>query len=176
MKVWHKILVSPGVAIVFLIAVGAMSYSVLTRQHSALVDLFDTRFANYQLAANSSLEISGVHSSVYRLFTWIGNLNGDMIKKITGRAEREDRWRGQENDRVQGARQDLDEDERKIAESLITHLAKYKKDVDSAIEQSTIDVNFGMSGMMTADSGFQANAQGVQSAGAGGNAARAGEL
>jgi methyl-accepting chemotaxis protein len=154
LKVWHKILVSPGVAIVFLIVVGATSYGVLTRQHSALVDLFGTRFANYQLAANSSLEISEVHSSVYRLFTWIANLNDEMIKKITG----------EQNAKIDGvlkkmtefkARANLDEDERKTAESLITHLVKYKKDVNSAIEQSTIDVNFGLSGMMTADSGFQ---------------------
>ena len=51
MKVWHKILVAPGVAIVFLIMLGAISYSVLTHQHSTLAELFNTRFGDYQLAA-----------------------------------------------------------------------------------------------------------------------------
>ena len=154
MKVWHKILVAPGVAIVFLIMLGAISYSVLTHQHSALAELFNTRFGDYQLAANSSQEISEVHSNVYRLFTWIGNLKEDQIKRIT-------------NDQVAKidavinniarftANKDLGAGERKIAEAAAKKLAKYKKDVDTAIDLSTVDINTGMSAMQTADSSFQ---------------------
>jgi len=154
MKVWHKILVAPGVAIVFLIMLGAISYSVLTRQHSTLAELFSTRFGNYQLAANSSQEISEVHSNVYRLFTWIGNLKEDQIKRVT-------------NDQLAKidavinniarftANKDLDAGERKTAEAAAKKLAKYRKDVDMAIDLSTVDINTGMSAMQTADSSFQ---------------------
>ena len=154
MKVWHKILVAPGVAIVFLIMLGAISYSALTHQHSALAELFNTRFGDYQLAANSSQEISEVHSNVYRLFTWIGNLKEDKIKQIT-------------NDQLAKidavinniarftANKDLGAGERKIAEAAAKKLAKYKKDVDTAIDLSTVDINTGMSAMQTADSSFQ---------------------
>ena len=83
MKVWHKILVAPGVAIAFLVLLGAMSYAVLTRQHSALSELYGNRIGNYRLAAESAQTISEVHSNVYRLFTWIGNLKEDQIKRIT---------------------------------------------------------------------------------------------
>src|SRR5450830_1442195 len=131
MKVWHKILVAPGVAIVFLIMLGAISYNVLTHQHSALAELFDTRFGDYQLAANSSQEISEVHSNVYRLFTStfdqnnLRNLKEDQIKRIT-------------NDQLAKidavinniarftANKDLDAGERKTAEAAAKKLAKYK--------------------------------------------------
>ena len=83
MKVWHKILVAPGVAIAFLVALGAVSYSVLMQQNGTLAELFNTRFGNYQLAADSSLEVAEVHANVYRLFTWIANLKEDKIKQIT---------------------------------------------------------------------------------------------
>jgi methyl-accepting chemotaxis protein len=154
MKVWHKILVAPGVAIVFLIMLGAISYSVLTRQHTALADLFNTRFGSYQLAANSSQEISEVHSNVYRLFTWIGNLKEDQIKRITN--EQLAKIDAVINNIARfTANKELDAGERKTAEAAAKKLAKYRKDVDMAIDLSTVDVNTGMAAMQTADISFQ---------------------
>ncbi len=154
MKVWHKILVAPGVAIVFLVVLGAMSYSVLTRQHSTLGELFNTRFGNYQLAANSAQAIGEVHSNVYRLFTWIGNLKEDKIKQIT--SEQKARIDTVIKNMAQfAARPDLDAEERRIAESVIKKLGKYQGDVDTAIDMSAVDVNTGMAMMQTADTGFQ---------------------
>lgn len=83
MKVWHKIMVAPGVAIIFLMVLGVMSYSVLTYQNSTIAGLFNNRFANYQIASGSAQDISEVHSNVYRLFTWLGNLKEDKIDQIT---------------------------------------------------------------------------------------------
>ena len=83
MKVWQKILVAPGVAIVFLMVLGAMSYLGLTRQNDALGELFNDHLGNYQLVADAAQDITEVHSNVYRLFTWINNLKEDKIKQIT---------------------------------------------------------------------------------------------
>ena len=80
MKIWHKIVIAPAVAIVLLIILGATCYSVLTRQHATLQDLVSNRFGSYQLAADSAREIGEVHPEVYRLFTWIGNLKEQKIK------------------------------------------------------------------------------------------------
>ena len=154
MKVWHKILVAPGVAIIFLMVLGAMSYGALTQQHSTLVDLFGTRFGNYQLAANASQEIGEVHSGVYRLFTWLGNLKEDKIKQITN--EQTAKIDGVLKSITEfGARADLDAGERKVAEAVAKKLAKYRKDVEMAIDLSSVDINTGMAAMQTADSGFQ---------------------
>ncbi len=154
MKVWHKIMLAPGVAIAFLLALGAVSFSVLTQQHTALAELFGSRFANYQLAANSSLEVAEVHANVYRLFTWIGNLKDDKIKQIT------DQQKAKIDAVIKhtaafGARPELDSAERRVAEDTVRKLEKYRNDVDTAIDLSTIDINTGMSAMQTADDSFQ---------------------
>jgi methyl-accepting chemotaxis protein len=154
MKVWHKILVAPGAAILFLLVLGATAYSVLTRQNTALVDLFENRFGSYQLAARSMHEIGDVHTGVYRLFNWIGNLKEDKVKQTTGELLGK-------IDAVTksvaafSARADLDPGERKVAETVAVKLAKYRKDVDQAIDLSVGDVNTGMAAMQTADLGFQ---------------------
>jgi len=154
MKVWHKILVAPGLAIVFLLMLGVTTYSVLKGQNAALVELFGTRFGSYQLAAKSSQEIGEVHAGVYRLFTWIVNLNEDKVKQAKGRLL------GQIDSVTKDlaafdARTDLDPGERKIADGVLVKLAKYRKDVDNAIELSTVDLNTGMAAMQTADYDFQ---------------------
>ena len=42
MKVWHKILVAPGVAIAFLLALGAATYVALSRQNATVSDMFES--------------------------------------------------------------------------------------------------------------------------------------
>ena len=154
MKILHKILVAPAAAIAFLMLVGVISYGVLTRQHEALGDLYGTRFTNYQLAAESSQRISEVHSNVYRLFTWMANLDDAQIKRLTSEEDaRIAAVLGKITAFEAGAA--LREEERRIVKALAAQIAKYRKDVASAIQQSTIDLNFGMSGMLAADQQYQ---------------------
>jgi len=152
-KVWQKILVAPGVAIMFLLVMGAMSYSGLTRQQSTLSALFNGRLGNYELAADASQEITEVHSSVYRLFTWIGNLKADKIKQITN-AQNVKIDEVIKNITAFGARPGMGAAERKVAERVVKELVKYRKQADDAIDLSTVDVNTGMAAMQTADSSF----------------------
>jgi methyl-accepting chemotaxis protein len=154
MKVWHKILVAPGLAIAFLLILGITTYSVLTRQNSTLDDLFSTRFGNYQLAAKSSDAIGDAHAGVYRLFTWIGNLNDEKVKAIKG--ELLGKIDAVNKDLTAfSARHDLDPAERKISDTILAKLAKYRRAVDNAVELSTVDLNTGMAAMQTADFAFQ---------------------
>ena len=154
MKVWHKLVVAPGIAIIFLMILGAMSYGVLTYQDSKIAELFKNRFANYQVASGSAQDISEVHSNVYRLFTWLGNLKEDKIDQIT--AEQKAKIDGVAQTMTQFAnRSGIGADEKKIADELVEKLGKYKKDVDTAIDLSKVDFNTGMSAMQGADSDFQ---------------------
>src|SRR6185369_15085873 len=155
MKVWHKIVAAPAVAIAFLALLGAVCYGVLTLQHAALEDMYQHRFGNYQLATNSAQAISEVHSNVYRLFTWIGNLEEDRIKQIAN----EQKTGIDEVAKKVGkfaADAEPDSQERKVAETIIKKLGKYRSDVDTAIDLSTTDINTGVASMQTADRGFQA--------------------
>jgi methyl-accepting chemotaxis protein len=154
MKVWHKILVSPAVAIVFLMVLGAVSYLGLSRQNGALDDLFHNRLGNYQLVSDAAQDITEVHSGVYRLFTWIGNLKEDKIKQITNEQ------RAKIDAVIKSLtgfaeRPGMDAGRRQLAEKVLKQLVKYRKQAEDGIELSTIDVNTGMAAMQTADASFQ---------------------
>ena len=155
MKVWHKVMVAPAVAILFLILLGALAYGALLQQNSALEELAKNRFSGYQIAADSAQDISEVHSNVYRLFTWIGNLSEDKIKKITSdeKARIDDVIK---NVNRFGQLTVLTPEERKLVEVMLPKIAKYRKDMDAAIDLSTVDVGTGMMAMQTADVQFQA--------------------
>ncbi|NKE66167.1 HAMP domain-containing protein [Ramlibacter sp. RBP-2] len=155
MKVWHKVVAAPAVAIAFLALLGAVSYGVMTRQQAALGDMYNLRFGSYQLAANSSQAISEVHSNVYRLLTWINNLKEDRIKqvaddqqaKVTAVIKAVGRF---------GADERLLPEERQLAQAAVKKLEKYRTDIETAIDLSSVAVETGMSAMQTADGGFQA--------------------
>jgi methyl-accepting chemotaxis protein len=154
MKVWHKVLVAPAVAILFLVLLGAVSYAALMQQNASLEELAKNRFNGYQIAADSAQDISEVHSNVYRLFTWIGNLSPEKIKKIT--VDEEGKIDAVIKSVTAFATQPgVTPDERKLADAILPKLAKYRKSVDNAIDLSTVDVATGMMAMQTADIQFQ---------------------
>ena len=154
-KIWHKIVAAPGVAIALLVVLGAVSYGVMARQHASLDDMYNRRFGNYRFAADSAQAISEVHSNVYRLFTWIGTLKQDRITQITNeqKARVDDVIRkvGQF-----GAAAGTGPEERKHAQAIVLLLQKYRRDFAGAIDISTVDVNTGMVTMQAADTDFQA--------------------
>ena len=53
------------------------------------------------------------------------------------------------------ANANTDAEERKLAETIIQQLGKYKRDSETAIDVSTVDVNTGMASMQAADAEFQ---------------------
>jgi methyl-accepting chemotaxis protein len=147
-------MVAPGVAIAFLVLLGMTSYGVLTYQNSVLADLFNNRFANYQLSSNAAQDISEVHSTVYRLFTWLGNLKEDKIDQITAEQKSKIDAVNQSISKLAG-RSNLDSEEIKLVNTVIEKIGKYKKDVDVAVDMSKADYNMGLSAMQTADGDFQ---------------------
>jgi methyl-accepting chemotaxis protein len=153
-KVLHKILVAPAVAILFLLVLGGLSYGVLQQQNSALEELARSRFAGYQVAAEAAQELSEVHSSVYRLITWIANLKDDKIKQVT---DQQKARIDQVNATIAqfAGKTDATEGERKLIGLATAELAKYRKAIDAAIDLSTVDVSTGAMAMQSADTQFQ---------------------
>ncbi|MBL0124643.1 MAG: HAMP domain-containing protein [Betaproteobacteria bacterium] len=153
MKIWQKIVMAPGVAILFLALVGTIAYGVIASQQAALGDMYHQRFANYRFAAASAQSLSEVHTNTYRLFTWIANLKEDKIKQIV------DEQASRLNSVVlkvseAGKRPEISDGERKLIDGVLKKLLKYKQQIDMAIDLSTVDINTGMSAMQTADSTF----------------------
>ena len=155
MKVWQKILVAPAIAVAFLMLLGALSYGVMKQQNLALEELAKNRFTGYQIAADLAQDISEVHSNVYRLLTWMGNLSEDKVKKI-----RKDETAKIDEVIKQATRfaalPQLTDEERKLAGAVLPKLADYRRNVDSAIDISTVEVAMGMMAMQAADAHFQA--------------------
>jgi methyl-accepting chemotaxis protein len=153
-KVLQKILTAPAVAIVFLVLLAGLSFGVLRQQNAAMEELSKSRFAAYQVSADAAQDLSEVHSNVYRLITWIANLQEDRIRKITD--EQKARI-DQVNATITrfGARADLADAERKLIALAVAELAKYRKAIDAAIDLSTVDVSTGAMAMQTADTQFQ---------------------
>jgi methyl-accepting chemotaxis protein len=155
MKIWHKILVAPGLAIIFLLGFGAIAYGVFDRQNAALEDLAKRRLAGVVIATDASQDLSEVHSNVYRLFTWIANLGEDKVKQST--AEQNAKIEAVTKSLTQfRAQSHVSAEERKRIDVVLPMLAKYLKLVDDAIDISTIDVSTGAMTMQAADTHFVA--------------------
>jgi methyl-accepting chemotaxis protein len=154
MKVWHKILVAPTVAIAFLLALGAVSYAMLTRQNAALEELARGRMAAFQVAADASQEISEVHSNVYRLISWIANLKEEQIKTVNVEQRRKlDAVTKSLTDLSTG--NSLTAAEGRLVTEVLPKIVKYRKLMDDAIDISSIDVGTGAMSMQAADIQFQ---------------------
>jgi methyl-accepting chemotaxis protein len=99
LRMTTKLLVSPIVAIVFLVGVWVVCYFGFLNQKSALDDIFNNRFQNYQASATIIKDLTEVHANIYKLLSMInaGNLKEktdsfagrqfDKIKEVTGNIE-----------------------------------------------------------------------------------------
>jgi methyl-accepting chemotaxis protein len=153
MKLWQKIAVAPLVTMLFLLAMLAVSYLAVGKQSSTLQDLYKQRFTNYQSMSEASQTISEVHSSVYRLFTWIQNLKPDQIEKTTAEQKRKLAEVLKMLDEF--SRTDLTDDEKKRVAQLASGIGKYRDNILKAIDLSTMDVSMGAMLMQNADGVYQ---------------------
>ncbi|HWI80410.1 methyl-accepting chemotaxis protein [Ramlibacter sp.] len=153
MKLWQKIALGPLVAITFLLALGGLSYAVLTKQAQTIEGMYQQRFADYRKATQASQAITEVHSNVYRLLTWISNLQPEQIQQTTAAQKRRiDEAIGT----VQHfARSAGSAEERRLAGVLAGKLAKYEDNVVKGIDLSTVDVSMGTMLLQNADGIFQ---------------------
>ena len=154
MRIWHKILIAPVLAIVFLLGFGSVAYGVVSQQNRALDDLSKKRLEGVATALDVQHDMAEVHSGVYRLFTWIANLSDDKIKqavdaqkaKVDGLTAQLTKFR---------ARDHLTEDERKAIDAALPLIAKYRKLAEDAIDLSTGDISTGAMMMQAADTQYQ---------------------
>src|SRR5215510_5726941 len=89
MKIWHKILVAPGVAIAFLVALGAVAFLMLRQQHDGLETLVTQRMARFDSAADAARDMGQVHSGVYRLMTWMSNYDEARINATASKLRKD---------------------------------------------------------------------------------------
>ena len=156
MKVWHKILVAPVVAIVFLLALGIVSVAMMARQGLAVSQLIKDRGGALELALGAAQDISQAHSGAYRLVMTAGDLGGDKAQAAAkAHLARIDAVVGKVNEFRQ--RPQLVAQERQQLDAVLPQLAGYRKNVEAAMNAAIAAAGDAKTAMQAADAGFEAS-------------------
>ncbi|MBI4294259.1 MAG: HAMP domain-containing protein [Betaproteobacteria bacterium] len=153
MKVWQKIMVAPGVAMLFLATLGGVSYWALTIQQHALQDVYNNRFASYQAASHAAQAFSEVHANVYRLFTRVAKLQPDKLTELANEQRRHIAGLKETISKL-AQRPDVGEEERNAIEGVVRKLVLYSQHVETAIDLTQVDPASGVSAMQRGDTAF----------------------
>jgi methyl-accepting chemotaxis protein len=154
MRIWHKLLIAPAVAIVFMLALGAIAWQMLDRQNAALEEVAHTRMGAAQAATDAAGELRDVNTAVSRLFTWFGNAEGAKVRQIGDEQRR--RLQGLEAKLAQMAAQStLSPQERKLLKETLPQLEQYRKLVGEATAGGLTDMTAAALSMQNADKQYR---------------------
>jgi methyl-accepting chemotaxis protein len=154
MKVWHKILIPPVVAILFLLAVGALSVTMMARQGISIANLIKNRGGSMTLALTVAQELGQVQSGAYRSFLAAESLGADRMRAVA--AEHQARLETVARKAAEYlALPNLEPQERELVQSAVAKLASYRRDVDAAVATALADPFAAKTALQAADAGFQ---------------------
>ncbi|HEX6319711.1 MAG TPA: methyl-accepting chemotaxis protein [Burkholderiales bacterium] len=154
MKLSVKLMIAPLVAIGFLVAMGAASYSALRLQQEAANTFYQGVFGRYKSVVEAGSTLGDVHAGIYRLLSLSGAVEESRMIAEAG----EVKWRLEEakNTILQLASlSDKGEAGDALLDSAVQKLDKYAKAVELAIDLGTVDANTGTAAMQTADFAYQ---------------------
>jgi len=154
MNILQRILLAPVVAIVLLLVFGIVAYQAISTQNAALDDISNTRFDRYKISTGLSDRVAQSHNTMFRLVSWFNvydkatqtRLLEEVPKGIAAVAAELDKWSGETG---------LGEQEKAQIQSIQGILAKYRKDVASALDMLVIDVPSALGNMKSAEDTFQ---------------------
>jgi methyl-accepting chemotaxis protein len=155
MKLSVKLMIAPLVAIAFLVALGAASYSALTLQKDAAEGFYQGVFGRYKSVVEAGSVMGDVHAGIYRLLSLSGKVDDARLIAEAG----EIKWRLEEakNTITQLANlSDQGQSGDAILDSALKKLDTYAKAVELAIELGSADPNTGAAAMQTADVAYEA--------------------
>ena len=131
MKVWHKMLLAPAAAIVFLLVLGALSMGLMARQGEAMASLTRDRGASIDMVLAAYRDLNRVHVAAYRTYTLTAVVSDEQLKPGVDQHQRVlDGYLKKAADyRDRGA---LHPDERALVDALIPQMEQYRRDFQSA--------------------------------------------
>jgi methyl-accepting chemotaxis protein len=154
MKVWHKVLIPPVVAILFLLALGAVSVTLMARQGIAIGTLIKNRGGSMGLALAAFQEMGQVQASAYRTFLAAGSVGEDKVKAAAAEhATRIDGLLKKASD--YSALPTLEPQERELVQSALARLPGYRRDVQAAMLNAVTDPAAAKLALQSADAAFQ---------------------
>ena len=154
MKVWHKMLVAPVVAIVFLLALGAISVTLMARQGMNISTLIKNRGGAMTLALMAFQDMGQVHAGAYRTFTAGGALDAEGLRDLAAKQQTRLDAFGKKMAEYE-ARPELHAEERELVRGAIAHLAAYRQALSGAMNRSAADTTAAAAAMEAAEKSFQ---------------------
>jgi methyl-accepting chemotaxis protein len=153
MKILHKMLMAPAIAVGLMIVMVAISFWSMREQRLGQQELATRYLSARATVSTVEGQVATTRGEVYRLFTMLGNLDAKRI----------------EQERV-GLRNRLnaittiitnadlgDSDQlTKLTADFVNGITTYSKKADDAIDMATGDVNTGIAAMMSADEQYSA--------------------
>jgi methyl-accepting chemotaxis protein len=141
LKMYKKLLLSPLVAIAFLLLLGAVSYTGLGDQKSAIREIFEDRFQMYQNSARIMSDVKGIHANIYKVLN-LSSIDADpkMIEQLGKQqlAALQDTLNLLKG--VMG--KNLTAEEKKYYESTLLQLSTYRDAAFKVVDMATADYNF----------------------------------
>jgi methyl-accepting chemotaxis protein len=153
MKILHKMLLAPAVAIMLMGVVVAISYVAMNQQRLAQEELTTRYLPARATVSKVEGQISTIRGEVYRLFTMLGNFDAKRIEQERSGLRNRLLAIGTT---VKSADLGQSEQVGQLVTRSVTDIASYAKKADDAIDLATGDVNIGIAAMMTADDQYGA--------------------
>jgi len=151
-----KLLLSPLTVMVFLFIFGVMAYIGLVSQKSAINDVYNNKFKNYEAVARMVSNIANVHANVYKVISWT-NANYEAAKiEALGKEQLATLDKTIEDIQKSMNSKSVTPEEKKILQASLEQIKEYKKPVEGVIDLSTTgDLSSATMFMGTADDNFQ---------------------
>ncbi|MCX5815760.1 MAG: methyl-accepting chemotaxis protein [Proteobacteria bacterium] len=151
-----KLLLAPLTVMLFLFIFGVMAYIGLVSQKSAINDIYNNKFKNYETVAQMVSDIANIHANTYKVISWT-NANYEAAKIDTlGKEQLVTLNKTIESIQKKLTSKAVTPEEKKIFQTASEQLAEYKKPVEGVIDLSTSgDVSSATMFMGTADDKFQ---------------------
>lgn len=151
LKLAKKMLIAPIVVLVFLILLAVGIYISLAMQKSALNDIYNNRFKQYQNSAKILNDINSIQGNLSRILNWIKvNYDNNIVQRATDEQKAllaEDLGLIK---KILGSAV-LTNEERKLFKDAQDNLVDYQKAVMAVLDTSAVDVNTAIQLMSTTD-------------------------
>jgi len=148
MKILHKMLLAPALAIALMIVVVGISFGAMRQQRLAQEELTTRYLPARATLSQVEAQMATARGEVYRLFTMLGSFDSKRVAQE--RANLHNRLTAVS---ATLGKADLGQagDARQLVTQCMAEIDKYAKKADDAIDLATADVNTGIAAMMTAD-------------------------
>jgi methyl-accepting chemotaxis protein len=162
LKMSRKLFIGPLLVMLFLVAMGLLSYSGLTSQKSAVEDIFNNRFKGYQTSAGILKDLSQAHANLYKVISWANAQYDEKKVEALGKEQLAviDRTLKTMGQVLSDAK--TSDEGKKLYQASLAQLKEYKEAAASAVDLSGSDLNMATMYMATTDDKFQVLNAGLQ--------------